>query len=329
MKVGLFIASQWPDGTDLSGQAKQLEDQVRAAKDNGFSSIWAAQHWLVGPMRMFQPTPLLARLMGAGEGLTFGHGVLLLSMQNPVIVAEDAATLDWLSGGRYVLGVGMGYRAEEFAATGVEPGERVSRTVEAIQVMRRLWTGERVDHRGRHFELTGVQVGLRPERPIPVWMGANADRSIARAARIADAWLPSMGPPLPRLEQWTRLFREARAAAGLAPAAEHPLCREVYVGARHDTAFDEVRPYLEYKYGNYAAWGSSSISPEAFAAGLDEFARDRFIIGDVVTVTEEIERYRAALGTDHLICRMQWPGMPQRQVLASIERMGKVISTLS
>jgi len=328
MKLGLFVASQWPEGADLSDQCALLCDQVRAARDNGFSSIWAAQHWLVGPMRMFQPTPLLARLMAAGEGLMFGPGVMLVSMQNPVIVAEDAATLDWLCGGRYVLAGGMGYRAEEFEGTGTNPRERVSRTVEAVEVMRKLWSGERISHQGRHFRFENVQIGLAPKRPIPVWLGASVEKSVARAARVADAWLPSMSPPLPQLVRLTKHFHSARSAAGLAAPAEQPLCREVYVGANRDTAFDEVRPYLEYKYAHYAAWGSNNVAPDAVAAGLDEFANDRFIIGDAESVAQEIDRYRTALGTNHLICRMQWPGMPQDLVLSSIERLGKAASML-
>jgi len=327
MKIGLFVASQWPEGTDLSGQLGLICDQVAAARDSGFSSIWAAQHWLVGPMRMFQPTPLLARLMAVGEGMTFGPGVQLLSMQNPMMVAEESATLDWLCDGRFVLAVGMGYRQQEFEAAGIESKQRVGRMVESIDVMRKLWTGEPVTHHGNYFNLTDARIGLTPKGPLPIWFGGSADKPVERAARIGDAWMCSMAPPIDQVARWMKLFRDTRAAAGRPPAAEHPISREVYVGADAKSAFDDVRPYLEYKYSAYAAWGSSNVVSQ-LAAGIEAFGKDRFIVGDAETVAAEIDRYRRTVGADHLVCRMQWPGMPQEMVLASIQRLGRALAML-
>jgi alkanesulfonate monooxygenase SsuD/methylene tetrahydromethanopterin reductase-like flavin-dependent oxidoreductase (luciferase family) len=324
MKLGLFVTTQWPAGTGLADQIRLLSDQVKAARDAGFESIWAGQHLLVGPMQMFQTVPLLARLMAVGEGMTFGPAVQLISMLNPVLVAEEAATLDWMSGGRYVLALGMGYRKEEFEATGVDQKQRVGRTLEAIEVMRKLWTGEPVTHHGKHFHLTDARISVKPSRPIPIWIGGSADKPVERAARIADAWVSSMAPPIGQLAHWLKLFRDTRAKAGLPPAGEYPISREVYVGGNRNSAFEEVRPYLDYKYSAYAQWGSSNVAGQ-LAKGIEDYARDRFIIGDAASVKDEIERYREALGLNHLICRMQWPGMSQEAVLASIARLGKAV----
>lgn len=325
MKLGLFVTTQWPEGTDLSSQTGLLCDQVSAARDAGFESIWAGQHLLVGPMQMFQTTPLLGRLMAAGEGMTFGPAILLISMLNPVLVAEEAATLDWMSGGRYVLALGMGYRKEEFEASGVDQKQRVGRTLEAIEVMRKLWTGEPVTHHGKHFHLTDARISVKPKRQIPIWIGGSADKPVERAARVADAWVSSMAPPIGQLAAWLKLFRDTRTQAGLPPATEYPICREVYVGANRNTAFEEVRSYLDYKYSAYAQWGSSNVAGQ-LAKGIEEYARDRFIVGDAESVADEIARYRETLGLNHLICRMQWPGMAQEAVLASIARLGKAVA---
>ena len=119
MQFGLYISTQWPQGADVSSELNNMIEQVRAARDNGFTSVWIGQHYLTGPMQMMQAMPLLARLAPEGEGMTFGTAIILLSMLNPVVVAEEAATLDWITEGNFVLGVGMGYRKEEFNALGV------------------------------------------------------------------------------------------------------------------------------------------------------------------------------------------------------------------
>jgi alkanesulfonate monooxygenase SsuD/methylene tetrahydromethanopterin reductase-like flavin-dependent oxidoreductase (luciferase family) len=106
-------------------------------------------------------------------------------------VAEIGAFLDVITGGRFLLGVGLGYRMEEFALFGVPMAERVSRLVEGIEIIRRLWTEDGVTHRGRHWQLDGVSIRPRPlqaPRP-PILVGSQVPAGIARAARIADDWM--------------------------------------------------------------------------------------------------------------------------------------------
>ena len=100
--------------------------QTRVAKQNGFSSIMVGQHFLSEPLQMIQAEPLVARLAAEAEGMTFGLAILLLAMQNPVIVAENSASLDWIRDGHYILGVGLGYRKEEFQALNVNFEQRVA-----------------------------------------------------------------------------------------------------------------------------------------------------------------------------------------------------------
>jgi alkanesulfonate monooxygenase SsuD/methylene tetrahydromethanopterin reductase-like flavin-dependent oxidoreductase (luciferase family) len=97
MKIGIFLATQYPEGTALDTTIDDLAAQVRACRDNGFHSVWIGQHFLTAPLQMVQTTPLLARLAVEGEGMTFGPAVVLLPMLNPVVVAEEAASLDWIS----------------------------------------------------------------------------------------------------------------------------------------------------------------------------------------------------------------------------------------
>ena len=118
-------------------------------------------------------------------------------------------------------------------------------------------------------------------------------------------------------------YRAALKEYGRTPM-EFPITVECYVGARHDTAHEECRGPLEYKYNAYALWGLENRTTQG---SFEEFARDRFIIGDKVSVTEEIARYRELLGVDHFIVRCQWPGLPQAQVLNSIQPLGEIFAS--
>jgi alkanesulfonate monooxygenase SsuD/methylene tetrahydromethanopterin reductase-like flavin-dependent oxidoreductase (luciferase family) len=330
MKIGLFIANQWaagaPPGPELSGYL----EQVRVAKANGFHSVWIPQHFVLGPMQMFQPFPLIARLLAEAEGMQIGTGILLLSMLNPVLVAEEAATLDWFADGKLTLPVGIGYRPEEFQAAGVSIKQRASRTVEAIEVMRRLWTEERVTHKGRHFALDNVGASIRPKQAgaIPIWLAGSAEAAVRRAAQLADAWLPSFGPSFNELRELNAVYADARAAAGLPPPSTRPLCREVHVADLGRNALDEVRGPLLAKYEAYASWGSDGVGTDmsTFAKAFDAFAKDRFIVGDAAFVKDELERYRDALGYDHMVLRCQWPGSDPKLAIKSIERLAKMVS---
>ncbi len=257
MRIGLFTAAQWSADENPAAFLKALREQVRAARDNGFSSLFVGQHLLTGPMGMFQTNPLLGHLVDDAAGMQIGPGVLLLSMMNPVLAAEEAATLDWLSDGNYVLGAGLGYRPEEFQAMGVDQRERVGRLTEGLELIKRLWTEDSVTHHGKYFQLDDAKASVRPKqspRP-PIWLGGDVEPAVRRAARIADAWCIaptlSIRSILARLE----VFRDERRKTGQPEDVSCPLIRECFVGrdAAHATAAS--RGPLLFKYRAYASWG--------------------------------------------------------------------------
>jgi alkanesulfonate monooxygenase SsuD/methylene tetrahydromethanopterin reductase-like flavin-dependent oxidoreductase (luciferase family) len=256
--------------------------------------------------------------------MTIGPNILILPPLNPMHVAEEAATLDVLTGGNYILGAGLGYRQPEFDAFGASLKERAPRFNESIALMRRLWTEDRVSHRGRFYTINDAGIGVKPVRPggPPLYIAGQAEVSVRRAARIGDAWLIVNSGGLGMVAPLMQTYRAALKEYGRTPM-EFPITVECYVGARHATAHEECRGPLEYKYNAYAAWGlQNRTSPD-----FKEFARDRFIIGDKASVKEEIARYRELLGVDHFIMRCQWPGLPQEQVLSSINRLGEIFAS--
>jgi alkanesulfonate monooxygenase SsuD/methylene tetrahydromethanopterin reductase-like flavin-dependent oxidoreductase (luciferase family) len=110
MKIGLFINTQFRPGESVAAHLPDLVAQARAARDAGFASLWFPHHYLTGPLQMLQIVPMMAYLAQHAQGMQIGPNILILPLLNPVHVAEESATLDVLTGGNYVLGVGLGYR---------------------------------------------------------------------------------------------------------------------------------------------------------------------------------------------------------------------------
>ena len=329
MKLGLALSVQHRPDDPQALRFQEHVEQVRLARAVGFDSIWASQHYLSDPFTYFQPIPTLARLAPEAAGMRLGTGVLLLPLHHPVEIAEQLATLDLICGGRFVFGAGLGYRDVENQAMGLEPRTRVGRLEEGLEVIERLWSGEPVSYVGRHFTLKDVRISmptLQRPRP-PIWLAANGDAGVRRAARLGDAWLMNPHATLGTLVRQQALFRETRIALGRPPAGEIPLVKECYVAPQASAALAEARPYLEPKYVAYARWEQDKALPagETFALDFAALARDRFIVGDPRGVAEEIARYRERLGVTTMIVRLQWPGLPQEAVLRSIRLLGESV----
>ena len=165
MKVGLFLNTQFPEGDSLSARMPELVAQVRLARASGFRSLWFPDHYLSGPVQMPQPEPLMAWILREAEGMTSGPNIRILPLLNPVMIAEEAATIDLLSSGNYVLGAGLGYREMEFTAFGIPTTERAPRFAEQVALIRRLWTEEKVTHKGRFYTVENASISCRPVTP--------------------------------------------------------------------------------------------------------------------------------------------------------------------
>ena len=162
MRLGLGLSVQHPPEDPQATRFAEHLAQVRAARAAGFSHVWASQHYVSAPYTYFQPLPTLGRVAAEAGEMALGTGVLLLPLHAPVDVAEQIATLDVITGGRFIFGVGLGYRDVENAALGVDPRARVGRLEEGLEVLERLWSGEPVSYQGKHFQLRDVRISLRP-----------------------------------------------------------------------------------------------------------------------------------------------------------------------
>ncbi len=328
MKVGLMVNTQAHPGVDMRAQVPEMIEQVRVARDLGFSSLWFPQHYLTAPTQMLQLSAVLPFLMAEAKGMTVGSDIIILPLQNPVALAEEAATLDVLSGGNYVLGVGLGYREQEYEAFGIPLSERAPRFSESVGLMRRLWTEERVTHHGRFHRITEAGLSIRPSRPggVPIWVAAQVNAAIKRAAAIGDAWLIVPGMDYDTLIPSMQLYRDTLREVGKEWPTEIPISRECYIGTTMASAVDDCREVLRYKYASYDTWGLQNKLSEAESAKFDKMMRESFIIGDKAFVKDEIARYSETLGVNHFIMRVQWPGLSHEKALQCIRSLAEIFA---
>lgn len=230
--------------------AAPLLDLATRAERSGYDSVWVGDSLLARPRH--DPLTLLAAISGRTERVTLGTAVLLPAYRNPVILAQQLATLDQVSAGRLIVGVGIAadrpnIRAE-FEAAGVPFERRVGRLLEGLRLMRALWRGEPVDWDGR-WTLRDAVLGPLPHRPggPPVWGAGSHPNALARAGKSMDGWLPIWPDDGPR---WRRMFDDvcdhARAAGRATPVGAHYLT--CFVDDNPDTALQRVDDFLARYY---------------------------------------------------------------------------------
>ena len=329
MKIGFFITNQYLPGESMPRKIEESAEQVRAARDAGFDLICTGQHYLAAPYQMSASFPLLARMAAEAGDMEVAATVVLVPLHNPVELAESVATMDAICNGRFIFGVGLGYRDEEYTAFGLERGERVSRLREALEVMKLLWTQEEVEFEGKYYRVPRVSPATRPvQQPHPpIWVAANNDVAIRRAARWGYPWLVNPHATMEMVAGQWQGYKAALEQAGQPTPEALPMMRELYVAQDRETAYVESEPYLASKYAAYAAWGQDKALPgeESFSVPYQDLARDRFLLGSPEDVVGEIRRYERELGVNYLIFRMQWPGMSQEQTLRQIDLLGREV----
>jgi alkanesulfonate monooxygenase SsuD/methylene tetrahydromethanopterin reductase-like flavin-dependent oxidoreductase (luciferase family) len=323
-QYGLALCSQFPPGDDATARFAEQVEQVHHARDHGFTSVWATQHYLAEEVQYLHPLAVLARLVPETGDLRIGTAITLVALAHPVDLAEQLATLDILSGGRLVVGAGLGYRDVEFDAFGVPREKRLRRFRENLDLIRRLWTEEEVHFDGDTGRLAGVRPMLRPvQRPHPpIWLAGHTDAALTRTARTGLPWIAAAAHvDADYLRTQAAFFRARCAEHGR--EAEINVLQEVYVGASDEDAVEDVRDALAAKYRTYRAWGQDRILPESqsFDREFDELRRGRFVLGGPRTCRDRLAELIESIGPTHILLRPQWPGLPHERVMTSLRRL--------
>jgi alkanesulfonate monooxygenase SsuD/methylene tetrahydromethanopterin reductase-like flavin-dependent oxidoreductase (luciferase family) len=325
---GLVTCQRPPDDprTDVDVYSDAVGRCI-AAERYGFDSVWLSEHHFVDDGYMPSLLVMAAAVAQATERVDIGTAVLLAPLYDPIRLAEDAATVDLLSDGRFILGLGAGWRPEEFDVVGVPLAERAARMRETVAILRGAWGPGAFSHAGKVYRYDNVNVTPKPAHPIPIWLGAFAPSAIKRAGRIADGFLGSSTGT-----SGIDAFAEAKQLALSAREDDtdsFAFALHVPVYASDDgDPWEQVKQhyhYLRWKYPDMGrAQGSASAgSPPPLTPEIEEQLRPTIICGSVDEVAAQVRAFGDALGDDiHFIFRSDFPGMPQDQELELIEVLG-------
>lgn len=329
--TGLFTCQRRPDD-DRSFQAiyEELLELGRTIDAAGLASAWVSEHHFTDDGYLPGTMPSLGALAAATDDVDIGTCIALAPLYDPVRLVEDAATVDLISGGRMHLGLSIGYRDEEFERFGIDKGERVERTVEAVELARAAWRGDDYEPR---FHDVGSDAPITPPPPgdgPPLLLGGSAKPAVRRAARIGDGWIAPSSLSHEGLRKRVEDIRRVREEEGLDDAFQIYVLKHGFVHDSAEAAWEAMRPGYFYLQRQYASWYAGEPVDELDPERQAEL-KENAIFGTPEAVTDELADLEAVVGDDvHVILRMYYPGIGTDRMRRSIERLGdEVIPQLS
>lgn len=307
---------------------REMFKEIETAEDMGFDSAWLTEHHFLAdgycPSLMVTAGAIAART----SKIRIGTGVLLMPLHNAIRVAEDAAVVDLISGGRLILGLGLGYRSEEFDGFGVSLKHRRARMEESLEILINSWKDEKFSLDGVHYKIDNLNVTPKPvQKPIPIWIGAFTEPAIRRAARIgAPLYVPAIGviPIIKTLfDLHSGLLREYNHDPD---KVEKPLVREMYITENEpsDTVWERIKEHVTYTAKGYASWGSmvdfeGNLLSDPNDPILYDIARKQSIIGTPQECIDGILEYKEQLPVNNMICRFKFPGISHEEAMRSMK----------
>lgn len=298
MKIGISITSAY-QVTDVRDGAAQMIDRARAAAHAGLHSLFVGDHHVV-PAPYYQNTPMIARLLAEWDERPAG-ALFLLPLWNPVLAAEQIATLACIAGGPFIMQCGLGRDDYQFNAMGANIRYRPSAFEQSLGCLRALWRGESVSLDGR-WKFTDAKISPLPPQPVEVWIGGAVPAAIDRAARLGDTWLADPSLTEAAAARAMQTYREALERHGKAVPQTIAIRRDVYVAASAAEA-DEMHAQI-------AAKGYRGFNPEAL------------VIGDTQSVADQFKVFGDMGFTDIIIRNLH---RDPAQAVASTERMADVL----
>jgi alkanesulfonate monooxygenase SsuD/methylene tetrahydromethanopterin reductase-like flavin-dependent oxidoreductase (luciferase family) len=304
-----------------------MHAQAGLAEALGFDVLWAHEHHSGGTM---YPSPLmtLAALAGVTRRIELGTNMLLLPLHHPLRVAEDAAMVDVMSGGRLRLGVSAGYSPADLQAFAVSPDARAKRMREGLSLIRAVWTGAPVSLDSELCQLRNFTLHPKPIRQPapPIYMGGTVDAAIRRVARLGDELIISATQRISDVPRMLAVYAEALRATGQQLEAKTPaINRIVHVLPDGAPKQNALAFFTKGLLASYDAWGHQNVtSLDADARSLEQTDAEHLIIGDASFCIDAIERYRAN-GIKEIACLMNFGGPEPEAVERSIRLFGEKV----
>jgi alkanesulfonate monooxygenase SsuD/methylene tetrahydromethanopterin reductase-like flavin-dependent oxidoreductase (luciferase family) len=329
IRFGIAYDFRLPPGSDvpLPDLYAQTLEQIQYVDQLGYDHVWITEHHFVEDGYMPSYVAAAGAIAALTKNVAIGSDVLLMPFQHPVRLAEDLAVLDNLSGGRLMLGVGLGYARHEFAAFGVNRRHRVSLTEEGIEILRLAWSQDEFSFHGKRFHFDDVRVRPRPVQPggPPIWIAAMSEAGAHRAARFDTHLLPQ-GDRNAVLDPW----RQDLTATGRDPADYRVgIIKPWLLTDDPESIWPQVREAERYRGAVYAEWidDAADDMTRQLERGRDAGTGipQTYVLGDAEACVTQIRAFVEEFGVTDLITWGAPPGIPPALMTRSLERFAKEV----
>ncbi|MEX2631554.1 MAG: LLM class flavin-dependent oxidoreductase [Tistlia sp.] len=334
MDIGIFLLMQSPEGAASREVYARAVRSARLAESLGFSHLWVAEHHFINYSYSSQPFVLLAHIAALTERIRLGTAIVPLPLHNPLLVAEQAAAVDLLSGGRLELGIGKGYQRFQYERLGVEKSDDHAAYEEAIDLLRRALGGRPFSFEGRRFAVPETLIYPQPlQDPVPVWAAVNStvapavEATVARGINLFSGTLE----PISKLVDMRRRYADAFAAAP--GAIRIGTQRPVYVSeseAEARVVAEEARwnaragLSLRHEIGGVTG-GRVETAPLPGEPSTDEILAEHMVVGTPEQCIRQLERILAGSGADLFNGNFCFGAMTQDQVERSMRLFAEAV----
>lgn len=322
--TGLITCQRRPDD-DRSMEAiyDEMLDYGRAIDEAGLASAWVSEHHFSDDGYLPSTMASLSALAAVTNDIDIGTCIALAPLYDQVRLAEDAATVDLISGGRLTVGMSIGYNDEEFENFGVPKDERVARTAEAVELLRAGWSDGPLDFDPEfHAIAADTSITPKPESAPRIVLGGSAKPAVRRAARIADGWIAPSSISINGTKKRMEDIHTVRETEDIDGEFQTYVIQHGFVGDSKEDAWEQMKEGYLYIQRYYAEMFAGEPIDELPEERVQEL-KDQAIFGSPEDVIEGLETYRDALGDDiHFIFRTYHPGVGTDRMVECVERLG-------
>jgi alkanesulfonate monooxygenase SsuD/methylene tetrahydromethanopterin reductase-like flavin-dependent oxidoreductase (luciferase family) len=338
MRFGLFQNIQWPETTDQGSQFSDCIEQTLLAEELGFDSSFFVEHHFTRHGILSATLALLSYIAAKTKTIRLGTAVLVLPFHDPVRLAEEAATVDLLSGGRVDLGVGRGFQWTEFNGFGLSLEDSTARYDEALDIILKAWREPgRFSYEGQFWRYNDISVEPKPlQMPHPpVWAAAGSVESATKVGRLGLRMQLSSGVSFDRIPVLIEAYQAGLAENGHGFSSDHVLLSRItHIESTRAKAWEVANPYYSWfrkmvaevtpAPGQASRFNSNPLTPKLTGPIGREADDPGFFFCTPDECCKAVENI-GSMGVGQVIFQGNWGGMPQADVVRSLELIGREV----